>query len=902
MEKQAYRDMFMYRLLKTLTVFMSALLIVFAALFIADIKADAASISKCTVSAITLKHYTGKAIKPSVTVKYNGKTLKLNTDYVLTYKNNVNAGNASVTVTGKGKYSGSVTKKFTIAKVSINTLSADKLANRYYTGSAIKPVPALYFSGKKLKSGTDFSVYYSKNTNVGTATVTIRGKTNFTGTRSFTFKINKLPLSKAKISVPAQYYTGKAIKPAAKVTYNSATYKLNRDYTVTYKNNTKVGTATVTVKGKGGLSGTKSVTFKISKLPLSKAKISVSAVTYSGKAQKPAVKVTYGSTTYKSGTNYTVSYKNNTNAGTASVTVKAKSGMSGSKTVTFKINKKSLSSASVSVSAVTFNGSAQKPTPTVKVSGAALKKDKDFTVSYSSNTSAGTATVKITGKGNYSGTVNKTFTIKQCQLSKVTLAAQAQYSPDGTVGSVAGKYGAYTLKASELSYTLPTAAGKHEITVSGSGNFTGTAKVTVEVKPADISKSVASVTEQGGAYGMSVTYGKHLLVCDEDYTLSSQENDGVLTLTATGKGNYAGTLSAQKELLPPDTITVDTIAGVTYTGGVQLPVPVVRFNGEVLDKNLYSVIYKNNINVGTAVIEIRGTGELEGLTAQSGFEITPAQISKAEGKCATVYFAGKALTPKPVLTFGGKELTSGTDYNVTSYKNNDRVGTASLTVTGKGNFTGTKTISFEIKADKTTSDTAERQKIKARLDEMMAGKYGRQINSYWHSYKLGEYYNTLRYSPCTCHSFCNNGYEDGCTCLIGRSTVLGSDGAPFVGIQCAGFAFEVFDYLFAGTNQAGDNTLTRFGSDRGNWSVKGIKEEFTERLRPGDYLAYTNEMYGYDHYVIVYDVDDEGVWVYEANFGGRCKINLRLMTFEEFYEQTDDIYHRTPDNYKLSDM
>lgn len=115
------------------------------------------------------------------------------------------------------------------------------------------------------------------------------------------------------ISVPAATYTGKALKPAVTVKYGNKTYKNGTDYTLTYKNNTKVGTATVVVTGKGKLlTGSKSVTFKINPKPISKATIAYkTSLTYNGTALSPAVTVKYGKATLKKNTDYTVSYSNN---------------------------------------------------------------------------------------------------------------------------------------------------------------------------------------------------------------------------------------------------------------------------------------------------------------------------------------------------------------------------------------------------------------------------------------------------------------------------------------------------------------------------------------------------------------------------------------------------------------
>lgn len=74
------------------------------------------------------KTYSGKALKPAVTVTLDGKTLKSGTDYSVAYKNNVNCGKATVTVTGKGDYEGSKSGSFIIkpAKVASKKLTSPK--------------------------------------------------------------------------------------------------------------------------------------------------------------------------------------------------------------------------------------------------------------------------------------------------------------------------------------------------------------------------------------------------------------------------------------------------------------------------------------------------------------------------------------------------------------------------------------------------------------------------------------------------------------------------------------------------------------------------------------------------------------------------------------------------------
>lgn len=224
------------------------------------------ALSAANVSAVPDKTYTGSALRPAPAVTVSGKALKLGTDYTLSYSNNIKVGTATVTVTGKGAYSGSVSKTFKIKAASLSKATVAAIANKAYTSKAIKPSPSVTLGGKRLVKGTDYTLTYKNNKAVGTATVTVKGKGNYTGSIKKTFKITKASVAKAKVTgIGKRYkYTGKAIKPAVKtVTLGSVTLKKGRDYTVSYKSNKKVGTATVTITGKGSYKGTVKKTFKI---------------------------------------------------------------------------------------------------------------------------------------------------------------------------------------------------------------------------------------------------------------------------------------------------------------------------------------------------------------------------------------------------------------------------------------------------------------------------------------------------------------------------------------------------------------------------------------------------------------------------------------------------------------
>ncbi|MCQ2495971.1 MAG: hypothetical protein MJ131_05205 [Lachnospiraceae bacterium] len=161
---------------KYLLVILSLILI---AVTIPSVNVEAAAlITKCDISiSKTSYNFTGSQCKPKVTVTYKGKTLKSGTDYTVSYSNNIYAGTATVTIKGKGKYSGTEKKKFSIKNKL--TVTVNNFDNRY-TGNAIKPGVEV-MSGKTKLSAADYTVSYRNNKNVGTAYIIVKGKGKYAG-------------------------------------------------------------------------------------------------------------------------------------------------------------------------------------------------------------------------------------------------------------------------------------------------------------------------------------------------------------------------------------------------------------------------------------------------------------------------------------------------------------------------------------------------------------------------------------------------------------------------------------------------------------------------------------------------------------------------------------------------
>ena len=303
-------------------------------------------------------------------------------------------------------------------------------------------------------------------------------------------------VGKAEITLsPASFtYSGTECKPEAKVVFEGKVLTQGTDYIVTYSNNTAAGQAAVTVTGMGIYGGKAVKNFTIAKAALADSGVTVSAsgLVYNGKAQTPAVTVKSGSTTLVEGTDYTKAYSNNTNAGTASVTVTGKGNYQGAVTKNYTIAKAALanSSATVSASGLVYNGKAQTPAVTVKSGSATLVEGTDYTKAYSNNTNAGTASVAVTGKGNYQGTVTKTFTIAKAAQSITAKAAAATVSVGKTTAvTVTGAKGGVTYRSSNATLAAVTAAGKVTAKKVGSVNITVNAAATANYNAA--SKTVA---------------------------------------------------------------------------------------------------------------------------------------------------------------------------------------------------------------------------------------------------------------------------------------------------------------------------------------------------------------------------------------------------------------------------
>lgn len=223
-----------------------------------------------------------------------------------------------------------------------------------YTGEAVTPPVTVSDEGVQLQNGVDYDLSYENNVNVGTATVIVTFKGNYSGERRVNFNIVARTLTNDDVAFSAiekQTFDNGLIEPKPTITVGDITLVEGTDYDLVYENNTDVGTATVTAVLKDNYSGSVSTTFEIVSKPFTQEDVENGTVAiasterqvYTGSAITPEPAVTYGDVTLVKDRDYTLSYENNINVGTAIIKVTFTGNYSGEATATFEIIAKSVS-------------------------------------------------------------------------------------------------------------------------------------------------------------------------------------------------------------------------------------------------------------------------------------------------------------------------------------------------------------------------------------------------------------------------------------------------------------------------------------------------------------------------------------------------------------------------------
>lgn len=635
-----------------------------------------------SVNVAGIYDYTGNTVSPFAVVKYQlesetygdgeGQAMMINTDFTLSHENNIDAGapgadNApTLVITGKGNFTGTATQEFTILAPDV-TLTVADIDPIIFAAAPQEPTPAVTVTiGTQtvtLVEGVDYTYSYSDNLMIGTATCTVTGMGNYankTATKDF---IIAGDLADAIIQIVDENgnaltntdhnLTDDGVEPAIKVYYNGeaideksadADGNPTGDYTVAYTNNDAIGTATITVTAVEGSDyvGSISTTFQV----IGK---SLEGFEFAGVEDEYA---------------YT---------GVA-ITFHEEDG--------FKI----------------WDGGDDD---------SALTLGKDYNVSYKNNTnlftladaaSALDPTITVTGIGDYAGTLSQTFSI---------ILGDTNFFADAAV--IAGlESQAYTGDAVEVLpslITIPNPTGSGTLYLQKDTHFEVDATAGTN-DPADgysdnVDPGEATVTikgKSGSVYENSTTSFTFDIIADlsdATVTFSNSDEDDSTEFTYSGE-----------DVAPASVLTFEL--------GDDLPVDAKFFTSSY-DQEAFTVT-GNAVTVTYAVDTTEEDSKYYTGTTTATFTVVAADISEdaytPDDDRVTVTdqedvaYTGKVQKMVPVITddVTGEALTTD-DYDV-SYENNNTddnddiilPGEITMTVTGKGNYTGTQTITYSIEA------------------------------------------------------------------------------------------------------------------------------------------------------------------------------------------------------------
>lgn len=642
------------------------------------------------------KVYTGKAIKPTVSVYHGDELLTLGKDYSVTYSNNINVADRTsgvaptITVKGKGNYKETETIRFTISPKAID---ADDIsiacADKDYTGKTITSDPVVKWGSKKLKKGTDYAVEYLEDetarmgsaSGVITCKVKIVGMGNFAGSKEVTFHIvpKGKQLSAKTITIdkiPNQTYTGKEINltttgDSAVLVVKDTTNKSNpvtltegTDYEVSYPaDHTNVGKVQVVLTGKGNYAGTKKATFSIVAKQLNQGSSgacaqdininTIPAQTYTG---QPVVIKDGGIIIYyegndqlfRQGIDFSVKYSNNTNVNAVKV---------------------------ADVLSMPETSDSEK-----RAKSNAIKK---------------LPTATITGKGNYSGTIKAYFDIAPMDLATADITVtvpemEAKKDKSGSYIAAEPKLKNIVVKNNITGKVIPT----KELKITGYER--NAAGPTAETDPETGAVVIISGSGANCANSRKVPFRIFEKKNLNDITVS-------LVTDETNASGYIYKGSAYTVGTDSDDIKLEVKDSSN------------KFREDLILNKDYSIKMINNMNAATATSPKPPTIILKGKGSYAGEKRVPFTIRQQEIDDSTsvgdttvmeaivenAQYTGKAVKPKVKVIHTpevGKTivLKNGRDYTL-EYSDNVNVSeTAKVKITGKGNYAGSVDKTFRI--------------------------------------------------------------------------------------------------------------------------------------------------------------------------------------------------------------
>lgn len=632
--------------------------------------------------------------------------------------------------------------------VSNITVTLDKTSAEY-TGN-VQAAPSLKFSGvnaEKLKEGTHYTISWGEEIkDVKTYTPTFAWTEAATGTKpsvTLKFVISPCDLSKVSISIPEQeddtiQNLKNKIKPL--IIFKNASnvqLNLNNDITVTVRDNTANSRIAVVGANTTNVTGVSSdVVFSVKAGISNYELVGVEPKTYTGQpiTQTSAYLVDRNGNRVDSRVTYQLKYSNNTDAGSAIVWAEGTGNYVGkTKSVQFTIAQAAADTAyrngQLIVSDIPNQLINARPSVTITERGKTQPIDPStYSVSYQNNNTAGTAKaiINFSNKGNYSGSIEKTFTvisgnnvIKQGEASIVGAGIGNVKSTyyNGTTQSVSvnvSKSGAtyrVEYRNSKNVVVSPKDAGDYSVYVIGTGNYAGEVKAgTLSIMPipldwTEIVLGSATVydtssrtyvpkvtlrTKSGYTYG----YTGNVIIPETDYNVSYRwvnstsaylRPTAVVTVATNAVNLTRAVDKTVKEITKEFNTATKNLAYCTasftdgrsssaYTGSAVTPKVTVRDGYTTLDPSTYTVTYKNASgkvvssmrDAGTYTVVIKGNGAYYGELTLT-YTITGTDIGNYTVTLKESSVTADGRTKTPVITsvsYGYYSKLSSSDYTV----------------------------------------------------------------------------------------------------------------------------------------------------------------------------------------------------------------------------------------------
>ena len=623
--------------------------------------------------------YDAKAHVPTVTVTVGTLTLIKGVDYKVTYLRDgvattdfTNVGVISVVVEGINNFVDTVSYDFEIKKATITDSNVTVSDDVIYNATAQIPDVEVVVGTETLVEGIDYTVTFKRDdavttdfTNVGTITVIVEGKGNYTGTGKQEYKIecDEILYTDVYVTDYVTYKHATEQKPVVSVTIGPRVLVKGVDYEVTYLRNgvettdfTNSGAITVVIKGIGNYASENDVraTYTINRAPITLENISISDdVIYDATEHLPNVIVKVGSHVLDEGTEYVVSYSRGayatsdfTSEGTITVSVYGVGNYTGGTyTKSYTIERAEIDWTDVVVSDdVIYDTLEHVPTVSVTVGGRTLVLNTDYTVTFVRDsavttdfTNAGTILVIVNGIGNYTGIVREEYIIDRAEInySDVTVSGDVVYDSADKTPTIDITVGTHTL-VEGVDYIVTylrddsvtadlTNEGKIAVIVEGINNYWNTVTNYFTIERASIEDSDVVVSDNviydalAHVPTVSVTVGGRTLVLDTDYTVTFTRgayvttdftNAGTVIVTVEGKGNYTGTVTKNYVIGRAEIESTDVFISddVIYNANAQKPTTWVIVGTETLVEGIdYEITYLRD---GVVTTDFTNAGEI----------------------------------------------------------------------------------------------------------------------------------------------------------------------------------------------------------------------------------------------------------------------------------------------------